>query len=122
MKQRYFSHDDGTLFRFDNPESFDMSGRVIRENFRKCHRIINMGADLRATLRHGPYAWPGGYTLYFYTSDGAALSFDTVRNNLSSVLWSIRNQVNDGWRVIGCDISYGAESEIYDDDTGELIE
>lgn len=121
MKQRYFSHDDGTLFRYDNPESFSLDGRIIRTNFCIHHTRIENGQDLRASLRAGPYAWPGGYNLYFYTTDGSALSFDAVRDNLSSVLWSIRNRVDDGWRVIGLDIDYGEDPVIFCDHTGEPI-
>jgi hypothetical protein len=119
MNKRYFAHDDGTLFRFDEPGK--LAGRVIRENFRKHHSRIETGADLRATLRAGPYAWPGGYPLFFYTSDGATLSFDAVRDNLSSVIWSIRNDCSDGWRVVGIDIDYG-EEPVYCDHTGEVIQ
>ena len=43
-------------------------------------------SDFRAAMRNGPYAWPGGYPLYFITSDGAALSFDAVKENLRLVI------------------------------------
>jgi len=82
---------------------------------------INTVKDLKQVLRNGPYAWPGGYPLYFITSDGAALSFQAVRENLRSVLWSIKNGVNDGWRVQAMDINY-EDNELYCDHTGEKIE
>jgi hypothetical protein len=81
---------------------------------------INTVKDLKQALRK-PYAWPGGYPLYFITSDGAALSFKAVRENLRSVLWSIKNGVNDGWRVQAMDINY-EDNELYCDHTGEKIE
>jgi hypothetical protein len=76
--------------------------------------------DLKNALRSGPFAWPGGYPLYFITDDGAALSFNAVRENLRSVLWSIRNGVNDGWRVVGCDVNW-EDASLYFDHTGARI-
>ncbi len=76
--------------------------------------------DLKAQLRFGAFAWPGGYPLFFITDDGAALSFDAVRENLRSVLWSIRHGVNDGWRVIGCDVNW-EDASLYCEHTGEKI-
>ena len=82
---------------------------------------INTVKDLKQVLRNGPWIWPGGYPLYFITSDGAALSFQAVRENLRSVLWSIKNGVNDGWRVQAMAINY-EDNELYCDHTGEKIE
>ena len=72
------------------------------------------------------HAFPGGYPTYFVTSDGVCLSHAAVRDNLSSVLWSIRNGVSDGWRVVGLDVCYGDGTEddpdtIYSGETGEPI-
>jgi hypothetical protein len=77
--------------------------------------------ELKETLRSGKYTWPGAYPLFFITLDGAALSFEAVRENLRSVLWSIKNQVNDGWRVIAVDVNWENE-RLYCEHTGELIE
>ena len=77
--------------------------------------------DLKQALRAGKYTWPGCYPLYFITSDGAALSFEAVRGNLRSVLWSIKNQVNDGWRVVQADVNW-EDGELYCDHTSERIE
>ena len=82
---------------------------------------INTVKDLKQALRNGPYTWPGGYPLYFITSDGAALSFKAVRENLRCVIWSIKNKVNDGWRVQAMAINY-EDNELYCDHTGEKIE
>jgi len=49
------------------------------------------------------------------------LSFQTVRENLRSVLDSIRHKSNDGWRVIACEVNWEDE-DLYDDHTGEQIE
>jgi len=34
---------------------------------------INTVKDFGEALRNGPYAWPGGYPLFFITADGGAL-------------------------------------------------
>lgn len=81
---------------------------------------IKTAAQLKATLRAGDSAWPGGYPLYFITSDGGALSFDTVRDNLRAVLDSIKTRSGDGWRVVACEANW-EDPDLYDDHTGERI-
>ena len=76
---------------------------------------------LKQALRNGPYAWPGGYPMYFITSDGAALSFQAVRENYCSVLWSMRKRMNDGWRVVAVDINW-EDRELTCDHSGKRIE
>ena len=114
----FFISDNGDLFDTRRP---DWSAHPLRKNYRFQHDSISSGRKLRNTLRAGPYAWPGGYPLYFITSDGGALSFQTVRENLSSVLDSIRHKSDDGWRVIACKVNW-EDSNLYDDHTGGLIE
>ena len=77
--------------------------------------------QLKQQLRDGSFTWPGGYPLYFIASDGEALSFDAVRENLKSVIWSMRHKVNDGWRVTGCDVNW-ENSTLTCAHTGEPIE
>ena len=114
----FFIASNGDLFDTRRP---DWSACPLRKNYRFQHGKISSGRKLRNTLRAGPYAWPGGYPLYFITSDGGALSFQTVRENLRSVLDSIRHKSNDGWRVIACEVNWEDEN-LYDDHTGEKIE
>ncbi len=114
---RFFVGCDGDLVR-------ESDCAVIRKGYCRTHAVIHSGrrggAELRATLRAGSYTWPGGYPMYFVTSDGAALSFEAVRENLRSVLWSIRHKVSDGWRVIGCEVNWEDE-ELACDHTGKGI-
>jgi len=77
--------------------------------------------QLKTALRSGAYSWPGCYPLYFITSDGAALSFDSVRSNFRAVIWSMRNKVNDGWRVVACEANW-EDASLYCDHSGERIE
>lgn len=73
--------------------------------------IINNSKDLKNALRRGPYA-PGRYPCYFIADDGEPLSFEAVRENYKLVLRAVREQNNNGWRVVGVDINYEDEDLI----------
>jgi len=81
---------------------------------------INTIHDFRRAIRNGAYAWPGGYPLYFITSDGAALSFDAAKAERRNILQSIAHRSNDGWRVIGADVNW-EDQDLACDHTGERI-
>lgn len=81
-------------------------GMVIRERFAYHHKQIDTVAKLKSTLRAGDTAWPGGYPLFFVTSDGAALSFESVLENFRAVVDSIKHNCADGWQVIGCEVNW----------------
>ena len=78
-------------------------------------------SDFRAAVRHGPYAWPGGYPLYFLCDDGAALCCKCVRKERRNILESVAHHTRDGWRVIGLNINYEDDS-LYCDHCSEQIE
>ena len=81
---------------------------------------INSISDFRKAIRNGAYAWPGGYPLYFVTSDGAALSFSAARYNRRAILEAIATKASDGWRVVGIDTNW-ENPDLRCDDTGERI-
>lgn len=81
---------------------------------------IETVSDFRQALRYGPWAWPGGYPIYFVTSDGEALSFEAAKAERRNIAWSIGTNQNDGWRVIASDINW--EGEITCAHTGKPIE
>ena len=76
--------------------------------------------QLRTALENGDYAWPGGYPLYYRTSDGAALSPAAVRENQQLVEDSIANQLDDGWRVVFCAINW-EDNDLVCEDNGDRI-
>jgi hypothetical protein len=82
---------------------------------------INSISDFRKAIRNGAYAWPGGYPLYFVTSDGAALSFSSARYNRRNILEAIATKASDGWRIVGIDTNW-EDPDLRCDDTGERIE
>ncbi len=109
---------DGALYdtRLANWET-----KPIRPNYRASHRHINSVADLKATLRNGPYTFPGCYPLYFITDDGCALSFETVRAEFGRIASSMREGSRDGWRVIGCDVNW-EDDDLRCEHSGDKIE
>lgn len=82
--------------------------------------IVTIG-DFRRAIRHGPYAWPGGYPVYFITQDGGALSFKTASEERRQILDSICRDINDGWRVVAMVVNWD-DNSLFCDHTGEKIE
>lgn len=117
MREYYMVASDGALY---DTRLADWSNNPVRENYNTHHAAINSIADIKATLRAGPVAWPGCYPLYFVTTDGAALSFDAVRENFYQVCYSHMHGINDGWRIAACDINF-EDTELYCDHTNEKI-
>ena len=117
LPQHLFIACDGTLH---DTRVADWSSMPLRENYSRSHRHIESLADVKACLRHGEFAWPGGYQMYFITNDGAALSFETVRSEFASVAWDWLNDADTGWRVVALDINY-EDPDLYDAHTSEPI-
>jgi len=93
---------------------------MVRPKYRYHHRDIRTVAQFKATLRAGAYAWPGGYPLYFITSDGAALSFAAAREEYRNIIQSISDRANDDWRIVACDVNY-EDTELYCDHSNTRI-
>jgi hypothetical protein len=113
-----FVTSDGGLY---DTRVVEWSKHPLRADYAKGFARIANTAQLRATLRNGQYAWPGGYPLFFITSDGGALSFESVRKNLRNVLDSIAHKSADGWRVVACEVNW-EDSDLTCDDSGKRIE
>ena len=86
--------DDGSLYDYTR-------SRVIRPLYARHERRIETGQQLRASLRAGPYAWPGGYSVIYVTSDGNLLCHRCVTKELRATLYSIRDDIDDAWRIVG---------------------
>lgn len=92
--------------------------------------IIKTVFDFNKALEIGPYAWPGGYPLYFITADGAALSWQAVIDEQGLIRDSIIEYpfnddqwpaFTDGWRVVAMEVNY-EDDDLYCDHTGNKIE
>jgi hypothetical protein len=62
--------------------------------------------DFRQAVRNGPYAWPGGYPLFFICDDGGALCCACVKTERRNIIESVAHQSRDGWRVVAADINW----------------
>jgi hypothetical protein len=118
-KHFFVSSADGALHDTRKP---GWHAKPLRENYSLTHREIKTVADLKATLRAGPYAWPGLYPLYFITSDSAALSFESARNEFRWIAQAIQEKdTRSGWCIVGCDVNW-EDAELLCDHSGKRIE
>jgi len=112
---------DGGLYRV--PEGARDEWQLIRPNYSGHRRAIETVADFKATLRAGPYAWPGGYALYFITADGAVLSFSAARSEFPTIAAAIRdNRTGEGWRIVATGCTADDDDTPACDHTGRPIE
>jgi hypothetical protein len=77
--------------------------------------------EFKQSLRSGPYAWPGGYPLYFVCDDGGSICCDCARKELRNIASAINANRNDGWRVIGQDVNW-EDTELHCDHCNKQIE
>ena len=92
----------------DNGDKWE-NGAVIRPGFSRTHETIQTGLQLRATLRAGEYAWPGGYQMALSTSDGETLCYSCGRAEFPQIARAIRDRSRCGWRVVGSFIHWEGE-------------
>jgi len=76
--------------------------------------------DLARAIKQGPSSWPGCYPLYFLTHDGAALSFQAVKDERQQIEDSIKDKCDDGWWVVAVDVNW-EDTSLYCDHTNEKI-
>ena len=93
----------------------------VRKDVAKHYRQIDSINKLKSCLRAGEYTSVGMYRLFFITNDGACLSFSSVLDNLQEIYYSMMNDINDGWKIIGLSSVEECEEEVYCDHSNELI-
>jgi len=71
-------------------------------------------------LAAGPWAWPGGYPLFFISSDGEAISFAAAKDNAALIEDAIATGDDTGWRMVAQDINW-EDGALYCAHTGERI-
>ena len=113
-KTQKFYTFEGDCYKNDNLQ-------LVRKDAARHYRQIDSINKLKSCLRAGEYTFPGGYRLFFITSDGACLSFSSVLDNLQSIYYSIMHDINDGWRIIGLSSVEECEDEVYCDHSNELL-
>jgi hypothetical protein len=99
----FVSSTDGHLYDTRVPDWHKKP--PLRRDYRRTFRTIETGAQLRATLRAGGAAWPGGYTVALYTRDGAMASIPALcadKSALYQALYDIRTKQRG--RIVGADL------------------
>jgi hypothetical protein len=77
-------------------------------------------SDFRRAIRNGPYAWPGGYPLFFVMADGESLSFQAARENRRSILDALAHRTRD-WLPVAF-VTNWEDPDLTCVHTGERIE
>ena len=67
------------------------------------------------------YVWPGGYPLYYVTTDGGALCVDCMTRERAQIIRSTVENSRDGWSVSGQDVNW-EDPQLYCDNCSERIE
>ncbi len=75
-------------------------GGSYRKDYVRFNRGIKTSKQFTQTVRLGKIL-DGGYELFFICDDGAAICQPCAREEARQIIYSIRNKINDGWRVIG---------------------
>lgn len=99
----FVSSTDGHLYDTRVPDWHKKP--PLRRDYRRTFRTIETGAQLRAVLRAGGAAWPGGYTVALYTSDGEMASIPALcadKHALWAALYDIRTKQRG--RIVGADL------------------
>lgn len=78
---------------------------TVRPFYEYTYSRITNSLQLRATIRNGQYAWPGGYPLYLICADSEALCFDCAKTEYKSLARGMRDH-DKQWTVLGCEINY----------------
>ena len=82
---------------------------------------INSISDFRRAVRNGPYAWPGGYPLFWLMSDGEACAFDVAKTERRNMLDALANKDQSGWRPVALEINW-EDQDLICAHTGKRIE
>ena len=102
--------DTGDIISCDN-------WAVIREHYQHHYRNITtcreLASTIRAAIRAGGHAWPGGYAVFFITSDGGVICHDCTVAEYSNIVDSIRRDISDGWRIVGAECSANIDGGMY---------
>lgn len=118
LPEYLFASGDGKLY--DTRDADWAHKRPLRHHYSGAYSQITGLNEVKAALRAGAYAWPGGYPQYFVTRDGGALSFDAVREQLRNVAWDHLNDASTGWRIDHIAINY-EDADLVCDHTGKRI-
>jgi hypothetical protein len=70
---------------------------------------IETTADFDRYLSAGPWAWPGGYPIYFVLSDFEPLSYEAASENAGLIREAIAEKDTNrlgGWNVVAVEVNW----------------
>ena len=78
---------------------------------------------IKAELREGKYAWPGGYPKYFLCADGEPLSYEAAYENFKLIAHAhtFPEYRDTQWTLLACDVNWDDQNMICAH-TGKRIE
>ena len=86
--------------------------------------LIKSISDFRKAVRNGPWAWPGGYPVYWIMADGGACAFRVAKSERRYMLEALRDAArgwpDKQWLPIELDINW-EDTTLTCDHTGERI-
>jgi hypothetical protein len=82
---------------------------------------INSISDFRKAVRNGPYAWPGGYPLYWIMADGEACAFKVAKAERRAMLEALAYGDCQAWKPMALEINW-EDAALVCAHTGERIE
>lgn len=116
MKTYFFvSESNGHLY---DTRKAEWSAHPLRRDYARVTGDTSI--SIRAAIRQ-KYAWPGGYELLAFTSDGGCLCMSCCRGNYRRVAWSRRYNCHDGWLVQGIDAAYNYDGPLVCDHCGRVL-
>ena len=68
--------------------------------------LLKTTKEVKTAIRSGPYAWPGGYPLFFIADDGDTICYRCARNEWRYICDSITHNIRDGWMIIANEINW----------------
>jgi hypothetical protein len=97
MNNHLFTCSYGNLYdtRVDDWEN----KKPLRVKYSTHITLINSVSDLKSCLRAGKYSWPGGYEVSFLTKNGGNICWNCAYQNFKWIIFSVANQINDGWLI-----------------------
>ena len=63
-------------------------------------------SDFRRAVRHGPYAWPGGYPMYWLMADGEAVAFDVAKTERRNILVALATPGLEDFRPVALVVNW----------------
>ncbi len=100
------------------------AGRKIKGRFSmyttKSGDFVLTTKDIKKLIRQ-KFAWPGGYEIFFITSDGAVLCAKCARENWRQVCWAVRHNDNSGWKIEGYDLDCNLNEAVMCDHCAKSI-